>query len=82
MAENTKTPPNRTPQNDPSKQQKPGGAMPTSAPGRQGVNNPQKPEIDPDRDRQRKPMTPGKEGVGDVEDLDDDEESTARMERE
>jgi hypothetical protein len=64
MAENTKTPPNqdqrqRTPQgSDAGKQQKPGGSVPSSNPDRsrqgqgQGMNNPNKPEIDPDRGRQ------------------------------
>ncbi len=60
MAENTKTPPNqdqrqRTPQGDAGKPQKPGGSVPTSNPAdrsRQGMNNPNKPEIDPDRSRQ------------------------------
>ena len=86
MAENTKTPPNqdqrqRTPQSDPNKPQKPGAGMPGSNPdrGRQGISNP-KPEIDPDRDRQRgKPTAPGRDSV-DKDDLDDD--STQRMDRE
>jgi hypothetical protein len=73
MPENTKTPPNqdqrqRTPQGgDPNKPQKPGGSMPSS---------------NPDRDRQnRKPMPPGsKDGVVDVDDIDDDD-STQRMDR-
>ena len=86
MAENTKTPPNqdqrqRTPQGgDAGKPQKPGGAVPSSNPAR--PNKPEnKPEIDPDRDRQsRKPTTPGKDGVVESDDLDDDE-STARMDR-
>jgi hypothetical protein len=92
MAENTKTPPNqdqrqRTPQGgDPNKQQKPGGSMPSSNPdrSRQGMNNPNKPEIDQDRDRQsRKPTTPGsKDGVVDADEIiDDDDESTQRMDR-
>jgi hypothetical protein len=89
MAENTKTPPNqdrpRQPQGgDANKPQKPGGPMPGSNPdrGRQGVNNPNKPEIDPDRDRQNRgrPM-PGKDGTPGVDDLDDDD-STQRMDRE
>jgi hypothetical protein len=96
MAENTKTPPNqdprqRTPQSDANKPQKPGGSVPSSNPdrGRQGMNNPNKPEIDPDRDRQNrgkpmpsgKPMSPNKDGVVDsVEDIDEDE-STQRMDR-
>jgi len=88
MAENTKTPPNqdrpRTPQGDANKPQKPGG-MPGSDPdrGRQGVNNPNKPEIDPDRDHQNrgKPMALGRQGGdADVDDLDDDD-STKPMER-
>ena len=85
MAENTKTPPNqdqrqRTPQGDPNKPQKP-GPVPTSNPDRSGMNNPNKPEIDPDRDRQNrgKPV-PGKDGEAGVDDLDDDD-STKRMER-
>jgi hypothetical protein len=83
MAENTKTPPNqdqrqRTPQgSDPNKPQKP-GSVPSSNPDRN------KPEIDPDRDRQNrgtgKPM-PGKPGVAnDIDDLDDDD-STQPMKR-
>jgi hypothetical protein len=78
MAENTKTPPNqdqrqRTPQGGPNKPQKPGGSVPSS--------NPNKPEIDPDRDRQsRRPTTPGKDGVVDADDIDEDE-STQRMDR-
>lgn len=87
MAENTKTPPNqdqrqRTPQGDPSKPQKPGGSMPSNPDrSRQGVNNP-KPEIDPDRDRQNrgKPVPPGKDGVVDVDDIEDDD-ATQRMDR-
>jgi hypothetical protein len=88
MAENTKTPPNqdrpRTPQGEPHKPQKPGDAMPGSNPdrGRQGVTNPNKPEIDPERDRNRgRPMGPGKDGAPGVDDLDDDDDSTQRMSR-
>jgi hypothetical protein len=90
MAENTKTPPNqdqrqRTPQGgDAGKPQKPGGSVPSSNPdrSRQGIDNPNKPEIDPDRNR-GKPMPPGKDGgvVDDIDDLDDDD-STQRMDRE
>jgi hypothetical protein len=112
MAENTKTPPNqdqrqRTPQgSDADKQQKPGGSVPSSNPDRsrqgqgpgQGMNNPNKPEIDPDRNRQgvnkpeidpdrdRQNRSSGKPTPGKpgADDVEDldDDESTQRMDRE
>ena len=45
------------------------------------MTNPNKPEIDPERDRNRgRPMGPGKDGAPGVDDLDDDD-STKRMKR-
>lgn len=57
MAENTKTPPNQDPrqrssQGDVNKPQKPGSGMPGANPDRNRPDQPNRPEMDPDRDRQ------------------------------